>query len=756
MSEAREEKAASIRHLLETEGDAVAENTQGFNQGRYESVAELEEYEALKDEARAIKEDAIERLPELIDELTETVEANGGTVYLADDAADANRYVREVAAEKEADCLVKSKSMTSEELEVNEALEADGVEVIETDLGEWVLQVAEEAPSHLIAPAIHKSREEIARLFNAQFDPDEPLETAEELTTFAREWLGEHIRDADVGMTGANFITADSGTIVLVTSEGNARKTAVVPDTHVAVAGVEKIVPSVEDVAPFVELIGRSGTGQDITSYVSFLTPPVESPVVDFDEPDVPFDERDDDREFHLVLIDNGRLAMREDEHLRETLYCIRCSACANSCANFQSVGGHAFGGETYTGGIATGWEAGVYGYDSAAEFNDLCTGCSRCVNQCPVKIDIPWINTVVRDRLNREGDDGQFEFVYDELVPDEEPGGVDLQKRLFGNFETLAKLGSATAPLSNWLATLGPVRRGLERVVGVDAGRPLPSFERETLRDWFERRGGHAASRERAAEPRAGRGGHAASKERGDREVVLYPDVYTNYVDVARGKAAVRVLEALGVDVHVPAVPESGRAPLSQGMVATADERASGVYAALAEHLDAGRDVVVIEPSDLAMLHREYERFLPDASYERLRENSYEALEYVYGLLENGADPDALRTGDEEIAYHSHCQQRTLGLAPYTRSVLEHCGYDVVESDVECCGMAGSFGYKSEYYELSMDVGERLADQFTAPETKDRVVVATGTSCGDQLDDLLRRDSRHPLEVLDPATPAY
>ncbi len=756
MSEAREEKAASIRHLLETEGDAVAENTQGFNQGRYESVAELEEYEALKDEARAIKEDAIERLPELIDELTETVEANGGTVYLADDATDANRYVREVAAEKEADCLVKSKSMTSEELEVNEALEADGVEVIETDLGEWVLQVAEEAPSHLIAPAIHKSREEIARLFNAQFDPDEPLETAEELTTFAREWLGEHIRDADVGMTGANFITADSGTIVLVTSEGNARKTAVVPDTHVAVAGVEKIVPSVEDVAPFVELIGRSGTGQDITSYVSFLTPPVESPVVDFDEPDVPFDERDDDREFHLVLIDNGRLAMREDEHLRETLYCIRCSACANSCANFQSVGGHAFGGETYTGGIATGWEAGVYGYDSAAEFNDLCTGCSRCVNQCPVKIDIPWINTVVRDRLNREGDDGQFEFVYDELVPDEEPGGVDLQKRLFGNFETLAKLGSATAPLSNWLATLGPVRRGLERVVGVDASRPLPSFERETLRDWFERRGGHAASKERAAEPRAGRGGHAASKERGDREVVLYPDVYTNYVDVARGKAAVRVLEALGVHVRVPAVPESGRAPLSQGMIATADERASGVYAALAEHLDAGRDVVVIEPSDLAMFHREYERFLPDASYERLRENSYEALEYVYGLLENGADPDALRTGDEEIAYHSHCQQRTLGLAPYTRSVLEHCGYDVVESDVECCGMAGSFGYKSEYYELSMDVGERLADQFTAPETKDRVVVATGTSCGDQLDDLLRRDSRHPLEVLDPATPAY
>lgn len=243
-ADGRRSKAAHIRRLLETEGDAVEENTIGFNRGRYESVADLEDYEELKSEARAIKENAIERLPELIDELTATVEDNGGTVYLADDAADANRYIREVASEKDADRLVKSKSMTTEELEVNEALEADGVDVVETDLGEWVLQVADEAPSHIVAPAIHRSEADIARLFNERFNPEEPLETAEELTAFARERLGRLIREADVGMTGANFITADSGTIALVTSEGNARKSAVVPDTHVAVAGVEKIVPA--------------------------------------------------------------------------------------------------------------------------------------------------------------------------------------------------------------------------------------------------------------------------------------------------------------------------------------------------------------------------------------------------------------------------------------------------------------------------------------------------------------------------------
>ncbi|MFC6837274.1 LUD domain-containing protein [Halomarina ordinaria] len=729
----REAKAAKIRELMATEGDAVEQNTRGFNAGRYASVAKLDDYEELKSEARAIKEDAIERLPDLIEELRETVEENGGTLYIADDAEDANDYVREVCAEKEAERVVKSKSMTTEEIEVNDALEADGREVVETDLGEWVLQVADEAPSHIVAPAIHKSRAGIADLFNAHFDPEEPLETAEELTMFAREKLGALVREADVGMTGANFITADTGTLALVTSEGNARKSASVPDTHVAVAGVEKVVPSVEDLAPFVELIGRSGTGQDITSYVSLMTPPTKTPTLDFDDDETPLSERGSDREFHLVLIDNGRLAMREDPQLKETLYCIRCSACSNVCANFQSVGGHAFGGETYSGGIATGWEAGIEGLDVAAEFNDLCTGCSRCVPACPVEIDIPWINTVVRDRINREGEDERFDFLVDGLTPDEEEGGMDRQKRLFGNFETLARLGSATAPLSNWVAKTRPARQVLEQVVGIDARRTLPEFQRETLVEWF-----------------AARDSRVEGVEEPTREAVLYPDVYTNHVQVERGKAAVRALERLGVRVHVPDVRSSGRAPLSQGMIATAEEHAHDVYADLAEHLDAGRDVVVVEPSDLAMFAREYEKFLEPASHERLADSSYEVMEYVYGLLHNGADADALSAGaGERIAYHSHCQQRTLGLESYTETVLSDLGFDVVTSDVECCGMAGSFGYKQQYYELSMDVGDRLREQFTTEEARDRRVVASGTSCLEQLDSLLSRPTTHPVELL-------
>ncbi|WP_331233322.1 LUD domain-containing protein [Natronorarus salvus] len=721
-ADARRAKRERIRGLIESEGETVAKNTRHLNESRYAAIEELgEAHEELRTLARDIKEESIERLPELIETLTESVEGNGGEVYVASDAADANEYVRSVCRDAGAEVVVKSKSMTTEEIEVNEALESIGCEVVETDLGELVIQIAEESPSHIVGPSLHKSTEEIAVLFNDHFDLEQPLETPQELTAFARDHLVEKFRQADVGMTGANFVVAETGSIALITNEGNARKTVEATNTHIAVAGVEKVIPTLSDLGPFMELVARSATGESLSSYTSVFSPPIATP---------PFDGGE--RSFHLVLIDNGRMAMREDPHLRETLYCVRCSACLNSCANFQSVGGHAFGGETYTGGIGTGWEAGVHGLDSAAAFNDLCTGCSRCVNQCPVKIDIPWINEVVRDRINRGADPGRFDFVFEGLVPDEEPAGLDLQKRFFGNFETVARVASATAPVSNWLANAPPSRWALDRFVGVEPERELPAFRRETLRDWFE-----------AREP--------TNAEEPVRRVVCYPDLYTNYIETDRGKGAVETLEALGCEVAVPDVPASGRAPLSQGMIETARTKAEDAADVLEPYIEDGWDVVVVEPSDLAMFRRDNGHLLPAERHERLAENSYELFEYVYGLLE-GSEGDgtalrAKRSGNREVIYHRHCQQRTLGLEAYTVAVLERLGYDVATSRTECCGMAGSFGYKSEYYELSMEVGSLLGEQLLAE--RDRRVVASGTSCTDQIEALVGERPTHPVELL-------
>jgi Fe-S oxidoreductase len=236
----------------------------------------------------------------------------------------------------------------------------------------------------------------------------------------------------------------------------------------------------------------------------------------------------------------------------------------------------------------------------------------------------------------------------------------------------------------------------------------------------------------------------------------VLYPDAYTNHVLVDRGKAAVRTLEALGVEVELAPCHESGRAPLSQGMIETARANATQVTEDLDPYISAGYDVVVIEPSDLAAFRNEYERLLPADRARRLAETSYEIMEYVYGLLENGSDPSVLsgpKSGDESggVAYHSHCQQRTLGLDGHTETVLERLGYDVVTSDVECCGMAGSFGYKSEYYELSVDVGETLEAQFEGPVADGRAVIASGASCTEQLESLFPQATTHPIELVAP-----
>ena len=730
----------AIRMALNMESPAVRHNTQTFNRDRYKAVAMLPDYEVLKDRARGIKENAIANLPELLQTLEAVIRGRAGHVYLAAAAPDASRYIVDVCRRHGAKLIVKGKSITSEEIHLNHTLEAGGVEVAESDLAEFILQVADEQPSHIVGPALHYSRERITALFKRRFHTELPLDTGEQLTAFARGQLREKFLRADVGITGVNLIAADTGTIMQVESEGNIRMASFVPPVHIAIAGVEKIIPTRREMAPFLELLAASATGQRLSSYTSFLSPPLQDP---------PFagpGKARKSREFHLVLIDNGRMRMRNDPVFREALYCIRCGACLNSCANFQTVGGHAFGGETYSGGIGGSWEAGT-GQLENARFSELCTGCSRCVNQCPVRIDIPWLNENLAERLNQSAAPallgGFLALVTGAATQDRSTPAARI---FFGNYHYFAKWGARFAAVSNALTATKLARSAMERWLGLDRRRALPPFPKRTL----VRAAREMASRHSAAPVIAA--GQAKAK------AVLFADIFTNYGLTARGVATLRVLRALGVDVVVSQSLPEGRAALSQGMIDTAKRHARRAADALNPYLDEARDVLVLEPSSLAMFRRDMKHLLDSGQQlDRLSARTFEPLEYIVEVLEKtGRKPrDIFDVSKSPVGthlfLHCHCQQKTVGADRPTATLLRDIGFELVTSNVECCGMAGSFGYQKEFYDLSMAVGADLFSQVANAEQagKPRALIASGTSCTEQLQAALGRSVLHPMELL-------
>jgi L-lactate dehydrogenase complex protein LldF len=297
-------------------------------------------------------------------------------VHFAVDADQANAIVSEIARANDVRTVTKSKSMVSEELGLNHVLEAQGIDVFETDLGEYIIQLADETPSHLVAPALHKTRGQVAQLFAAQLGVPYS-DDIEEMARIARVALRQKFLDADMGISGANFLVAETGSLVIITNEGNGRLCTSAPRVHVGLAGMEKVIPSLQDLAVFLRLLPRSATGQRITSYMSMVTGPRR-----------PEDE-DGPEEFHLVIVDNGRSRLLADPALRESLYCIRCGACLNVCPVYQRVGGHAYGW-VYPGPIGSIVTPGLVGVGQAKDLPNASTLCGACRDACPVQINIP------------------------------------------------------------------------------------------------------------------------------------------------------------------------------------------------------------------------------------------------------------------------------------------------------------------------------------------------------------------------------
>jgi L-lactate dehydrogenase complex protein LldF len=378
--------------------EALVRLTDTLMAGNRRGYAALTGSNELRDHAKRIKEHTLAHLDQYLEQLEASVKKRGGKVHWAATAEDARRLVVEIAQRASCQYAVKSKSMTSEEIHLNPALEQAGIQVTETDFGEFIIQIAGERPSHLVAPAVHHTRESIARVLSKHLGerlPDDP----KTLAMAGRRVLREKFYQADLGITGANFAVAETGTIVLVTNEGNGRLTTTCPRVHVAIMGIEKVIPRFTDLPVFLKLLARAATGQTLSVYTTLLTGPRQP------------GELDGPEEFHLVLIDNGRSKVLATP-FRESLQCIRCGACLNACPVYRRIGGHAYGG-VYSGPIGS---ILTPLYDSVAENPHLphaSSLCGACQSACPVKINIPHMLIGLRELQHQHRPDRWERWAY-------------------------------------------------------------------------------------------------------------------------------------------------------------------------------------------------------------------------------------------------------------------------------------------------------------------------------------------------------
>ncbi|MEX0712441.1 MAG: LutB/LldF family L-lactate oxidation iron-sulfur protein [Pirellulales bacterium] len=449
---------ASLQSALDKLGDTLAARNR-------EAFALLAQGERLRERARAIKDAALAELAGHLETLEASVRARGGHVHFADDGDEACRLVLDIVRNCGGKRIVKSKSMTSEEIHLNKALQRHQLEVIETDFGEYIIQVAGQRPSHLVAPAVHLRVAEVAEILSR--DAGQPLAAdPASLAAYARRRLRSAFADADVGITGVNFAVAETGTIVLVSNEGNARLTTAMPRVHIAIMGMEKVIPRLADLPVFLNILARAATGQKLSVYTTLITGPRR------------VGELDGADEFHLLVLDNGRSRILAGP-LRESLFCIRCGACLNVCPIFRNVGGHAYGG-VYAGPIGAVLTPLYDGLAANHHLPHASSLCGACQAACPVKIAIPQMLIQLREQLHHQ------------------PGRAGRLEQLAYALWARSLRSPRLYRLGTWLATrtIGRFKQGrwLRRLPGALAGwtasRDFPAPASRRFRDWWKSEG--------------------------------------------------------------------------------------------------------------------------------------------------------------------------------------------------------------------------------------------------------------------------
>lgn len=619
--------------------------------------------ELIKDVAD-IKDNAAQHMMELYEQFKKEAEKRGVHVHYAADAAEANRIIARIGKDTNCKTVIKSKSMTAEEIHLNPALEREGFRVVETDLGEWIIQNRNEGPSHMVMPAIHLSRYQVADLFSEITKKQQDREDVQKMVKVARKELRAEYVNADMGISGANFAVAETGVVGTVTNEGNLRLVTTLPRVHVILAGLEKLVPTIADALRCIQVLPRNATAQAITSYVTWIAGANECQV-----------GPNGKKEMHIVFLDNGRSKIVKDPAFKDILRCVRCGACANVCPVYRLVGGHKMG-YVYIGAVGLALTYLYHGADKARSLVQNCIGCESCNNVCSAGIDLAGIIRDIRSRLIKDEGNNPAGGVMSLVMKD---------RNRFHNLLKFVKFSQAPVTTKG-----GRFIRHLPQILtgGDQTFRQLPALAPKSFRQLFK------TVVKNPAQPK-----YTVGLFSGCAQDFIYPEQLV---------AGVRVLNKLGVAVEFPEAQSCCGLPLE---MMGQREASIEVTAQNVKGFDGGKyhAIITLCASCAGHLQHSYPKLLKGTEDEFAANVFAKKVMNFTDFIAKNFDlkPEDFNATTDKVCYHSPCHMRNNGIVDEPRVLLNMAAtYTPAAEEDTCCGFGGTFSVK--FPELSAEMGRK------------------------------------------------